>query len=60
MMRSRSVMTALACVAVWVSSGCADELTSGVEVGERIGSYKSTKCAGVDDGVEIGKSMCYT
>ena len=60
-MRTSSIMaTALACATLWVSSGCADELTSGVEVGDRIGSYKSTKCGGVDDGVEVGKSLCYT
>ena len=60
-MRAFSVVAAaFACATLWGSSGCAAEFTSGVQVGERIGAYKSTKCAGVDDGVEVGKTLCYT
>ena len=60
-MRAFSVVAAaLACGTLWVSSGCAEDVTSGVQVGERIGSYKSTKCGGVDDGITVGKTMCYT
>lgn len=29
-------------------------------VSEAIGSYSCVKIGGVDDGVEAGKSMCYT
>jgi hypothetical protein len=38
----------------------AADLTSGVPVDGKIGAYSSTKCGGADDGVEIGKSLCYT
>jgi len=43
-----------------ISSASAEELTSGVEVGGRITSYKGTKTAGIEDGVDAGKSLCYT
>ena len=34
--------------------------TSGLAVGEPIGSYSCTKSGGADDGAEVGKSLCYT
>jgi hypothetical protein len=45
--------TAASCVA-------AEGLTSGVPVGDPIGSYTGVKSGGIDDGVEAGKSLCYT
>ena len=36
------------------------DVESGVPVGEKIGTYSATKCAGVDDGVDVGESLCYT
>ena len=38
----------------------AADLESGVEVGGSIGTYSTTKCAGVEDGVAVGKSLFYT
>ena len=38
----------------------AADVESGVEVGGRIGTYSTTKAGGVDDGVKVGKSLCYT
>ena len=41
----------------WLSAA---ELQSGVEVDGKIGPYRGVKVAGCDDGVEVGKSLCYT
>ena len=48
----------LACAAA--SCFSADAPTSGLAVGDSIGSYSCTKSGGADDGVEVGKSLCYT
>ncbi len=34
--------------------------TNAVAVGEPIGSYSCIKIGGADDGVEAGRSLCYT
>ena len=51
-------------VAVLVLAGAcvsrAAELKSGIPPDGRMPKYKSTKCGGGDDGVELGKSLCYT
>ncbi len=33
---------------------------SGIEVGGKIGTYKATKCGGVDDGISVGSKLCFT
>ena len=38
----------------------ADELQSGIDVDGKIGAYRTTKVAGCEDGVKVGKSLCYT
>lgn len=38
----------------------AEGFTSGIPVGDSIGSYSCTKSGGVDDGIDVGKSLCYT
>lgn len=38
----------------------AAELKSGPQVGDSIGSYTTTKCNAVEDGVKEGQSLCYT
>ena len=39
---------------------CADNEKSGLQVGERIGAFYVTKLAGAeDDGVAVGKNLCY-
>jgi hypothetical protein len=37
----------------------AEELTSGPAVGESLGAFNVVKCAGPDDGVQIGQELCY-
>jgi hypothetical protein len=38
----------------------AGDLTSGLPVGKKVSTYSSTKCGGIDDGIEVGKSLCFT
>ena len=47
---------------IWAASAAcsAADVSSGIEVGGKIGSYSATKCGGIVDGVEAGKSLCYT
>lgn len=56
------VYSAAAALLVCAVASCyaADGFTSGVPAGESIGSYSGTKCGGAEDGVEVGKSLCYT
>ncbi|MDX1963291.1 MAG: hypothetical protein SFX18_09070 [Pirellulales bacterium] len=58
-MKLFSSMLALV-VALGVSSLNAAELKSGPQVGEEVGAYEVTKCAGnSDDGVSEGDKLCY-
>ena len=59
-MKSRTIAAATVLAIGLISTASAEELTSGVEVGGKITSYKCTKTAGIDDGVAVGKSLCYT
>lgn len=47
-------------VAVASSIASAGEVKSGIPVGGVIGAYSTTKCAGIEDGVKPGASLCYT
>ncbi len=38
----------------------AGDIESGIEAGGRIGPYATTKCAGIEDGVKVGQTLCYT
>lgn len=49
-----------AVVILAASAASAVELKSGIPVDGRVPKYKATKCGGGDDGVELGKSLCYT
>lgn len=42
------------------TSMAAAEPTQFSDVGDYVPSYASTKCGGVDDGVPVGKTLCYT
>ena len=42
------------------SAAADDKLESGIQVGKRLGAYKTTKVGGAEDGVEPGRSICYT
>jgi hypothetical protein len=59
-MRTASVFGAAALLLTMAAASAAAELISGIEVGGKIGPYSTTKCGGIDDGVEVGKSLCYT
>ena len=49
---------ALALVASATVAG-AEELESGLPVGKFVGAFDVVKCAGPDDGVQIGQQLCY-
>jgi hypothetical protein len=59
MKMTRVVGTALL-VAAGASALWAAGLQSGLPVGGKITPYKAVKCGGAEDGVEFGKSLCYT
>ena len=52
------VTASLIAVASTVAS--AGEVKSGTPVGGTIGAYSTTKCAGIEDGVKPGATLCYT
>ena len=57
-MRTASLFSAAALVLAM--SSCSPAADSGIDVGGRIGTYKATKCGGVDDGIDVGRSLCFT
>ena len=56
------VYSAAAVLLVCAVASClaADPPAGGLAVGDPIGSYSCVKSGGADDGVEVGKSLCYT
>jgi hypothetical protein len=60
MMIKRSTWGAALLVTFFVCAAGAAELESGTPVGEKITSYRCVKVGGVDDGVKVGKELCYT
>ena len=59
-MRVLSLAAALIVVAMSFSMVSAEEVKSGVEVDGSIGPYRTIKVTGCEDGVEDGKTLCYT
>ena len=59
-MRFMTVAGGVAILMACTSWLAAEELQSGVEVDGRIGAYRTTKVCGAEDGVDDGKSLCYT
>jgi hypothetical protein len=59
-MRVTAVVGAAMLVFAGAHAAWAAEITSGIAVDGKIGAYSCTKCGGAEDGVEIGKSLCYT
>ena len=50
----------VAIVLATVVSARAEDLTSGPQVGEKVGAFEVTKAAGaVNDGVPAGMNLCY-
>jgi hypothetical protein len=41
------------------TAACAAELECGLGVDGSVGAYKVVKAGGLDDGVAVGKSLCY-
>ena len=58
----KSLMATAGCVLGLAAVGCleAADASGGIPAGERVGSYSTTKCGGIDDGIAAGKSLCYT
>ncbi len=59
-MRVTGVVGAVMLVLASASAVRAGELKSGIPVGGKMQKYKATKRGGGNDGVELGKSLCYT
>jgi len=59
-MRTASLCTAAALLLATVACSHAVDVTSGIDVGSKVGSYKATKCGGPDDGIQVGKALCFT
>lgn len=37
----------------------AEELQSGLAVGKSVPAFQVVKCGGIEDGVAVGKQLCY-
>ena len=59
-MNRKSIVGAMVVMAVASASLWGAEIKSGIEVGVSVGTYSTTKCGGIDDGVKEGMSLCYT
>ena len=53
-------MGVLALFVLAASSVNAAELKSGLQVGDPIVTYTGEKCGGIQDGIAVGKNLCYT
>ena len=51
---------ALALPLLLVAAASAAEIESGVPVGGSITTYSCTKLGGIEDGVKVNQSLCYT
>lgn len=61
MPRSPIIRLVVPAVLLVVAAGAmAAEPPKRPDVGDYVPSYASTKCGGVDDGVPVGKTLCYT
>ena len=59
-MKVQAVLGLAVAFAACAAAAGANELESGLQVGDRIGAFQSVKCGGAEDGVEVGKQLCYT
>jgi len=59
-MNRSQFMSAMVMMAIAAAPVYGDEVKSGIEVGKSVGTYSTTKCGGIDDGVKEGQSLCYT
>ncbi len=59
-MKRFSALSLVVALAVSASTVSAEEVKSGLQAGDKIGAFYVTKLAGAeDDGVEVGKNLCY-
>lgn len=58
-MRSVAVLGAAAAVLLCTSVGSAEELKSGLQVGQSVPAFQVVKCGGPEDGVNVGQQLCY-
>lgn len=59
-MRLKCLRLMISFLLVCVTVVSAAEPARRVDVGDDIPSYASTKCGGIEDGVAVGKTLCYT
>jgi hypothetical protein len=59
-MRILATMGVIALFVLAASSVNAAELKSGLQVGDPIVTYTGEKCGGIQDGIPVGKNLCYT
>ena len=55
-------LVAFGFAAALLSSACAaraEELESGLEVGQSVGAFDVVKYGGADDGIAVGQQLCY-
>ncbi len=59
----RTVMTIGAGALLVILAGAApageESDRGGLKVGDGVGAFKVVKAGGIDDGVEVGKNLCY-
>ena len=59
-MRTVMAIGAGTVLAVLFGAACAGEESGrGLKVGDGVGAFKVVKAGGIDDGVEVGKNLCY-
>ena len=59
-MRAIALAGGIALMVATASMLPAAEFESGIGVDGKVGVYRTTKVAGCEDGVDVGKSLCYT
>ena len=59
-MRTSATMRDLALFVLAASAVNAAELKSGLQVGDPIVTYTGEKCGGIQDGIAVGRNLCYT
>jgi hypothetical protein len=60
MMRTSATMGVLVLFVLAASAVNAAELKSGLQVGDPIVTYTGEKCGGIQDGIAVGRNLCYT
>ena len=59
-MRIPAMTGVLALLVLAASAVNAAELKSGLQVGDSIVTYTGEKCGGIQDGIAVGRNLCYT